>query len=130
MYNYLKEMTRDIVDYVKDNYTLKDLEDPGFRDTLYDELWIEDDITGNGVRGTYWTMNSENKSRATVFNGVNVYLLIEALEEFGNEIADYRRALKDPNFADITIRCYLLGEAIDKALQVLPEILREEELDA
>ena len=130
MYNYLKEMTRDIVDYVKDNYTLKDLEDPDFRDTLYDELWIEDDVTGNGVRGSYWTTDSENKSRAIVFNGTNVDLLIEALEEFGNEIADYKRALKDPNFADITIRCYLLGEAIDKALQVLPEILKEEELDA
>lgn len=130
MYNYLKEMTRDIVDYVKDNYTLKDLENPDFRDTLYDELWIEDDVTGNGVRGSYWTINGKSKSRAIVFSGTNVDLLVEALEEFGNEIADYKRALKDPNFADITIRCYLLGEAIDKALQILPEILREEELDA
>ena len=126
MYNYVKKMTRDIVEYVKDNYSAADLADPDFRDTLYEELWVEDDITGNGQRG-YYCKDIEDV-KAMVFE--NVDTLIEALEEFGNEPDDYKRALKDPQFADITIRCYLLGEAINKALEVLEIILEDEELDA
>ena len=114
MYNYLEEMTRDILDLIVDY----DPEDENFRDSLYDDLWAEDAITGNGVEGRYFKTDEE--AHDAVFGSEeNTNLLIEALEEFGNEPDDYKKAIKNPHFADTTIRCYLLGSAIDKAIQEL-----------
>ena len=46
----------------------------------------------------------------------NEDLLAEALEEFGCDLQCYKRAIESPEYADVTIRCYLLSQAIVMAL--------------
>lgn len=115
MYNYLEEMVDDIINYTLMTYKDEDFHDPDFwEDRLHDELWVESCITGNGVAGPYFS--SATKAREAVFgNPHNIDLLCDALEEFGNEPEDYKRAMKDANYADTTIRCYLLSQAIEMA---------------
>lgn len=114
MYNYLESMTEDILDYIRDNYTEADREE-GFDalyETLTDELWAEDSVTGNGT-GKYF--ETEEEARDAAFS--NTPLLIEAISEFGDNPNDYKRALLEPHYADVTIRCGLLGTALYKALK-------------
>ena len=119
MYDYLKEMTGDVMEYITDNYTPEDYmpENSDIKEVLNDELWAEDSITGNGANGKYFDSAAEAQQAAFQ----NVDLLIEAIEEFGNEPEQYKKAMKDPHFADSTIRCYMLSNAIYNALKELRE---------
>lgn len=110
-YNYYEEMKDNINDVLNWNEydTLE-------YDELYDAMFIDDYITGNGS-GSY-TFNSY-KAKEYVMD--NMDLLVEALEEFG-EIEEIATIIKNREWerADVTIRCYLLG-------QVLYEVLEERE---
>ena len=118
-YNYLENIKEDVKNYIEEN---KDNESYNFnnidevRDLLYDDLWLDDAVTGNGS-GSYYC--NSYKAREAL-NG-NEDLLVNALEEFGNDAESYKRSLTDPEFADVTIRCYLLGQAIDEVLEELPK---------
>ena len=110
VYNYFEEMTDAIVDKFDEyDFDYEDRDD--LEQQMNDDLWTDDDITGNGS-GSFW-MNRE-KARDAVRG--NEDLLVEAIEEFGNSPGDYKKALTDPEWADVTIRCYLLGQAIGEAL--------------
>lgn len=117
IYNYQKEMAQDIKNYLFDLYTKEELKDhlktreskEAFSTKLYDELWVEDSVTGN-ASGSY-TFSSYKAQECLVGN---LELLKEALEEFCD---DALYALKrGPEFCDVTIRCYLLGNALEDAL--------------
>ena len=118
VYDYQQAVTDDVVNYLEENV----LDDPKSFDEidsldvdqLNDDLWIEDSVTGN-ASGSY-TMNTLEAERNLVGN---YDLLCEALTEFGEEdkaIVDF-----DPEAADVTIRCYLLSQAIDDAIDYLKE---------
>lgn len=114
-YDYLESMKEDIKNYIEENkendsYDWDNLEE--VKELLYDDLWIDDSVTGNGS-GSYYC----NSYKAREALQGNEDLLIEALEEFGNDAESYKRSLTDPEFADVTIRCYLLSQAIDEALK-------------
>lgn len=114
-YNYLESMKEDIKNYIEENkenesYDWDNLEE--VKELLYDDLWIDDSVTGNGS-GSYYC----NSYKAREALQGNEDLLVEALEEFGNDAESYKRSLTDPEFADVTIRCYLLSQAIDEALK-------------
>ena len=114
-YDYLESMKEDIKNYIEENkendsYNWDNLEE--VKELLYDDLWIDDSVTGNGS-GSYYC----NSYKAREALQGNEDLLIEALEEFGNDAESYKRSLTDPEFADVTIRCYLLSQAIDEALK-------------
>lgn len=114
-YNYLESMKEDIKNYIEENkdnesYNWNNLEE--VKELLYDDLWIDDSVTGNGS-GSYYC----NSYKARESLAGNEDLLVEALEEFGNDAESYKRSLTDPEFADVTIRCYLLSQAIDEALK-------------
>lgn len=114
-YNYLESMKEDIKNYIEENkdnesYNWDNLEE--VKELLYDDLWIDDSVTGNGS-GSYYC----NSYKARESLAGNEDLLVEALEEFGNDAESYKRSLTDPEFADVTIRCYLLSQAIDEALK-------------
>ena len=97
---------------------LEEMETTGkTQEDIYDELWIDDSVTGN-ASGSY-TFNS---FKAREYVAGNEDLLVEALEEFGAGDSEYKKALIDSEYADMTIRCYLLGE-------VLGEVLEEKEND-
>ena len=83
---------------------------------LNDRLWVDDSVTGNGS-GSY-TMNTWEAEENLCHN---LDLLGEALSEFGCG-SDYLMN-KGAEACDVTIRCYLLWQCIDK---VLDDILEEE----
>ena len=74
-------------------------------EALNDKMWIDDSITGN-ASGSY----TFSRYRAEEYLCHNAALLFEALDEFGGEIPH------EAEVADVTIRCYLLGECIAAAL--------------
>lgn len=80
---------------------------------LYDDLWTVDSVTGNGS-GSY----TFNTWEAEEYLCHNIDLLQEARAEFGDE----RDPLEQGAEAlDVTIRCYLLGQCIGKALDELED---------
>lgn len=113
-YDYREAETADIVEYIEDEIDLDDFDDiDELREKLYDDLWTEDSVTGNGS-GSYYC----NSYRAEKSLAGNLDLLAEALEEFGctDNAFEY---IRDAEKADVTVRCYILGECIEKALEEL-----------
>lgn len=105
-YDYLSAVCADVKDYIKDHYKQLDCYD---KDELYDELcdklWVEDSVTGN-ASGSY-TFNAWEAEENLCHN---IDLLKEALNEFGwdeDGLLD-----RGAEWCDVTIRCYLLGEAV------------------
>lgn len=107
-YNYYEEMKTDIKEY------LKNTDERNF-DTLYDDMFIDDSITGNGSDS--YTFNTW-KAEENIAH--NMDLLKQALDEFGG---NYNVLEQGAEACDVTIRCYLLG-------QVLQDVLNEEEAEA
>jgi hypothetical protein len=127
MYNYEETMKNDIIDYIAENITRADYinEREELENRLNDDLWTADSVTGN-ASGSYFC-NAYKAAEA--LNG-NLDLLAEALEEFGSEAADYKRALTEPEWADVTIRCYILGRAVSEVCEMLEESGYFEESEA
>ena len=122
-YNYLEAIKEDIKNYIFDMHTpegikaLLEDEREDWEETLNDALWCEDSVTGNASGSyTFSTWQAEENLCH------NLELLGEALEEFGCK-GDYLS--KGAEACDVTIRCYLLGQAISEALD---EIEKEMEL--
>lgn len=122
-YNYLEKITNDIecwMDKDGDPFDISQFKDKEeAKEFLYDELWVEDAITGNGSYGYADEFLCEE------YLCHNLDLLFEALFEFGEMeeslLDNIHKHIKEKNFArwaDCTIRCYLLSEAIDKALKI------------
>lgn len=110
-YDYTEAETADICEYIRENINIDDYEDiDELREKLYDELWADDSVTGNGS-GSY------TFSRYVAERNLcgNLSLLAEAISEFCDEDNSFKY-LSDPERADVTIRCYLLGQCIDAAL--------------
>ena len=107
-YNYLKNLEADIIMYIKDNKNIEDLQkDDDLFDTLYDELWAEDSVTGNGS-GSY----TFNAAQAEQNLAGNLGLLADCLTEFGHDV----EILRNPEACDVLIRCFLLGEALQNVI--------------
>ena len=120
-YNYRIEMKQDILYYINRNITLEDWE---FRDDLedylYNELWADDSITGNG--GNYYSLEFICNNCLAY----NLELIMEACEEFCVDMKTLLQHYHDGDLArhlDCTIRCYLLGEVL---YDVLNEIWKEQ----
>ena len=121
-YNYLEAVTNDVREYIRDNIDVsvwKGNRD-GLEEHLNDVLWMEDSVTGNGS-GSYYC----NTWRAEEVLSHNWDLLAEALREFGQDGADALE--RGAEAMDVTIRCYLLSQAISEALDELEEELAKEE---
>lgn len=80
----------------------------------------DDAVTGN-ASGSY-TMNTLVAERCLVGN---LDVLDEALDEFGEDAN--KMWVSGPEWADVTIRCYLVDEAVD---EVLTEYMQKNKLDA
>ena len=110
-YDYKNAICEDIRNYISENgispanYADKD----DMRESLNDALWVEDSVTGN-ASGSY-TCNAfvaeENLCH-------NLDLLGQAVEEFGCSPEDF--FTKGPEWADVTIRCYLLSQCLTAVL--------------
>jgi len=114
-YDYRQNVKDDVKTYIKDNeihWTEDDRDDVGQK--LNDDLWTEDSVTGNGS-GSY-TFNTWQAEENVCHN---TDLLAEALEEWGQQGENILE--KGAEWADVTIRCYLLGECIGTAMDELEE---------
>lgn len=123
-YNYLEAVTSDVLDYIKEEINLDEWKGnrEGLEEKLNDELWTVDSITGN-ASGSY-TFNTWEAEENLAHNWD---LLAEALDEFGQDGTDVLR--QGAESMDVTIRCYLLGQAIAEALDELEEELAEDDED-
>lgn len=108
-YNYEEAVLEDVKEAIIEYYSVGEYVDYDYPedayDDLHDALWAGDRVTGNGS-GSY-TFNTLTAELYLVNNGD---LYDEALEEFGGKYDS------SPEARDVTIRCYLLGNAIQEAL--------------
>ena len=131
-YDYNKEVSADVLQYLIDNYDINEDEntieidgtvynisedadnDNNSRDDLIEklneDLWIADSVTGNGS-GSY-TFNTW-KARCNLWN--NAELIEEVTKEF--EITPENAS--NPEFMDVSIRCYLLYGVIAEVIEEL-----------
>ena len=116
-YDYLESVKQDVTnyliensDYIKERIAKGEISDfDELSEYLNEELFCDDSVTGN-ASGSYTCDAWEAEENICH----NLNLLGEALTEFGNG-ADY--LLKNgAEAADVTIRCYLLGQAINEVL--------------
>lgn len=110
-YNYFEEMKSDILEYIRENVDFSKWGENrrGLEEHLNDELWIEDSVTGN-ASGSY----TFNCYQAEEYICHNLDLLAEAAEEFGEGGFDI--ITRGAEAADVTIRCYLLGQVLSSVL--------------
>lgn len=114
-YDYLQAVIDDVKEYINDEIEMSDYNDRDeLAEYLQDHLWTCDSVTGNGS-GSY-TFNAWQAEENLCHN---LDLLDEAFREFGREM-NYEN-LESAESCDVTIRCYLLGQAIDAALDELWE---------
>lgn len=121
-YNYFESICEDIRNYIAENgispANYADRDD--MFNSLNDDLWVSDSVTGN-ASGSY-TCNAFLAEENICHN---LQLLGQAVEEFGCDPADF--FTKGPEWADVTIRCYLLGGCIDKVIsEDFPSFFGEE----
>lgn len=104
-YDYFETIKEDIREY------LKNTDERDFN-ILYDEMFVDDSITGNGSGSyTFSTWQAEENLNH------NLDLLKEALQEFGSDL----NYMENPEGCDVTIRCYLLGQALQEVLEEIEE---------
>lgn len=122
-YDYRSAVQKDVRDYIEGN--LEDiLQEVGYdrdeddindfmidiEEALNDAMFTDDSVTGNGS-GSYW-FNARAAEEAICHN---FDLLEEACKEFGEDMGEILK--QGAEIADVTIRCYLLPEAIAKELE-------------
>lgn len=114
-YNYYEIMTNDIINWLEyEEFIPSDYDDPA--EWLQDELWDNDNITGNG----YGYYDTEEKCEEYICH--NLDLLTEALIEFcweynSKKLYELMKTNKLACYFDCLIRCYVLSTAIHHALE-------------
>ena len=112
-YDYRQNVKYDVKNYIKENeihWTEDDRDD--VQNDVNERCWVADSVTGNGS-GSY-TFNTWQAEENVCHN---TDLLAEALEEWGQQGENILE--KGAEWADVTIRCYLLGECIGTAMDEL-----------
>jgi hypothetical protein len=118
-YDYLENVKEDVRNYIEENkiiVTSSNREE--VEQELNDTLFVNDSVTGNASGSyTFSTWQAEENLCH------NLELLTEALTEIGCDLSYLE---KGAEACDVTIRCYLLGQAIS---EVLDEIGIENETE-
>lgn len=119
-YNYLEAVKDDVREYIKyNNIKVTASTRDEIESKLNDDLFCEDSVTGN-ASGSY----TFNAWKAEEYLCHNFNLLAEALNEFGTS-GDV--LTNGAEACDVTIRCYLLGQAIAEVLDEIEEEDDDEE---
>ena len=110
-YDYMSQLKKDVAEWIKENDF--DITQDDAEEILNDRLFVDDSITGN-ASGSY-TFNAWQAEENLCHNWG---LLAEACEEFG----DFESVVKGGAQAcDVTIRCYLLPNAIAEVLEEMED---------
>lgn len=132
-YNYFEAVKEDVKQWINEHDEWKsdyadengkwlrdDNRDDIFED-LNDRLFVEDSVTGN-ASGSY-TFNAWQAEENLCHN---LDLLGEAMEEFGYGGKPMSELMESAESCDVTIRCYLLGQAIGEVLDEMEDEEDEE----
>ena len=114
-YNYLEAVTNDAKAAILENMDMWEWHNrEELEENANDWLWTADEVTGNASGSyTFSTWQAEENLCH------NMDELEDACDEFGQDIGE---AVKQgAEYCDVTIRCYLLGQAISAALDELEE---------
>lgn len=117
MYDYYEAVKEDVLKYIKENVDMEITDFEELETQLCDDLFTEDSVTGN-ASGSY----TFNKAQAQEYVEENKDLIHEMCSEFGCEerVKDWWLS-DDYESIDVSIRCYVLGNAISSALEELRE---------
>ena len=120
-YNYLENVTADAKTAILENLNYWDFTDrEELEEIANDSLWVDDSATGNGS-GSY-TFNREAAKEYVTRSDDGMDTLRDAVREFDCEHEAFSELLEENwEYLDVTIRCYLLGQAISAALDELEE---------
>lgn len=114
-YNYLESIKEDVKTYIENEIILSDYANrEELEEHLSETLFTEDSVTGN-ASGSY----TFSTYQAEEYLCHNWGILAEALEEFDE--TDINAIEKGAEWCDVTIRCYLLGQAISEVLDEMEE---------
>lgn len=123
-YNYLEAVKDDVKQAIENNYDVADYSDrEEFEATLNEELWTDDSVTGNGS-GSY-TFNREQAKEYLFDSNDGLNLLRDAVSDYAIDaetVVDHFMS-EDWEWFDVTIRCYVLGQAISEALDEIEDDL-------
>ena len=115
MYNYLENVTADAKTAILENMDMWEWHNrEELEENANDWLWAADEVTGNASGSyTFSTWQAEENLCH------NMDELEDACDEFGQDIGE---AVKQgAEYCDVTIRCYLLSQAISAAIDELEE---------
>lgn len=120
-YNYLEAVTADAKQAILENYHDWDFTDrEELEEVANDNLWVDDSVTGNGS-GSY-TFDGETSKEYVTGSDDGMDTLREAAREFDCEHRAFTAFLENNwEYLDVTIRCYLLSQAISAAIDELEE---------
>ena len=114
-YNYLEAVTADAKQAILENlndWNFADREE--LEEIANDNLWADDSVTGNGSGSYTFSIWQAEENLCH-----NMDELEDACGEFGQPIG--HAIERGAEYCDVTIRCYLLGQAISAALDELEE---------
>ena len=106
VYDYYEEVKEDVKEYLRGT-------DCRNFDELYDDMFLDDGITGNGS-GSY----TFNCAEAEENLKGNWNLLLDAIKDYG---CDCDPIAKGAEWCDVIIRCYLLDSVLTDVLEELEE---------
>ena len=119
-YDSVKEDIKQLIRYneIELDYTELVNNRDSVEEKLYDELWVNDSVTGN-ASGSYFCNSYKAKEAVledmdTVKEALTEFCV--SAEEIGNRFLD-----EDWEYLDVTARCYVLGSALNEALDELIE---------
>ena len=110
---YLEQIKSDIKDYIDENKIV--VHDERGRESLYNKLWVSDSVTGN-ASGSY-TCN-DYQAKQNVKDIIFEDETLDMFREFGYERIPLE---KGAEFLDVSIRCFLLSEALDSVLNEMEQ---------
>ena len=115
MYNYYEAVKEDVLTYIKEEVDMNGMDLDELKERLYEELINEDRITGN-ASGSYTFC----RSKAQKYVEENKDLVREACDDYGNHKWVANLWLTDDyELIDSFLRCYVLGSAIEMAVEEL-----------
>lgn len=119
-YNYLEAVKDDVRQAIEDNYDIADYADRDeFEETLNDDLWVDDSVTGNGS-GSY-TFDRAKAKEYVQGDPKAIGYIMELANDYGLDAGTIGEKFinEDWEYFDVSIRCYLLGWAISEVLDEL-----------
>ena len=120
-YNYLEAVTNDAKTAILENMDMWEWHNrEELEENANDWLWTADEVTGNGS-GSY-TFNREAAKEYVTRSDDGMDTLRDAVREFDCEHEAFSAFMEENwEYLDVTIRCYLLSQAISAAIDELEE---------